>query len=77
VDDGGRCHGFYVIYGCTVLTISKATEHLDRIWRYKGIPYRCPDAPISRYYTTEHHIKSDPRGGGSFCRCSINGDDGR
>jgi hypothetical protein len=28
VDDEGRCHGFYVIYGFTILTISKATDHL-------------------------------------------------
>jgi hypothetical protein len=31
VDDGGGCHGYYVIYGLTIWTISMATEHLGRI----------------------------------------------
>ena len=65
-EDAGDGHGFHEVCGCTALTISKTTEHLGRIWRYKGIPYKYPDAPISRFYTTEHHKQSDPRGEGSI-----------
>jgi hypothetical protein len=67
--DGGGHHGFHMFCEMAFSTISKATEHLGRTWRYRGHPYVSPEPPKSWYYTRNLSLKTslvgEDRSGGA------------
>ena len=70
--DGGGHHGFHAFCEMAFLTISKATEHLGRIFKCRGLPYACPKSPTFLLLSIKHWQKSSPRGGRVVLRWLIN-----
>jgi hypothetical protein len=48
VEDGDGHHGFHAICEMAFLTISKATEHLGRNLKCRGLPCVSPESPTLR-----------------------------